>query len=119
MRLFRAVAPTLLVIFIAVVSALAVVSIITSCDQKPIPVNATPGYPCGKAGYYFECHKGCCWRGTRCGVLGHACGLGECCYIGDEYGGAPDAARGAARSAGHELTPEEARQREQHSGDGR
>jgi hypothetical protein len=78
-----------------------------SCDQTPIPINPTPGFPCGQ-GYYFECpDHGCCGRGERCGEKGHACHEGECCFEGDLFGASKDG--GAAVRP--ELTPAEVRAR--------
>lgn len=91
----------------AIVSAALGLGVVTlACNQEQIPVNPVPGYPCGTSGYYFECYQGCCWRGTACGVKGHACGLGDCCFVGDNFGASPDA------GIAHELAPEEARRRE-------
>ncbi|HMJ55682.1 MAG TPA: hypothetical protein VK540_26585 [Polyangiaceae bacterium] len=99
--------PLAITIAVAIMAALLVVAAVTmsGCDQKPIPINPSPGWPCG-TGYYFECpDHGCCARGERCGEKGHACHEGECCWDGDMFGASRDGGRGAHP----ELTPDEAR----------
>jgi len=88
-----------------------------SCNQEPIPLNPTPGFPCG-TGWYFECSGGgCCGRGERCGEKGHACNEHECCFDGDDQlwaterngGDAGTRQRPQGVHSGPKLTYEQAR----------
>jgi hypothetical protein len=60
---------------------LTILSLALSCT--PVPITPEPGLPCGRA--YHQCPKtgGCCAMDEVCGVEGHACGLGDCCFVGD------------------------------------
>jgi hypothetical protein len=51
--------------------------------NDPHPVTPEPGLPCGRI--YHVCPKtgGCCASDETCGVEGHACGLNDCCFVGE------------------------------------
>lgn len=67
---------------------LALVLTLAGCSNNPTPVG--PKNPSS-----FQCPGGgyCSGRGYVCGQEGHACGTGDCCYIGDDgraYGTKPN-----------------------------
>jgi hypothetical protein len=51
--------------------------------NDPTPITPEPGLPCGRV--YHACPKtgGCCASDETCGEENHACGLHDCCFVGD------------------------------------
>jgi hypothetical protein len=103
--------PMALAILLAVLSAAAVVVAVTTtgCNQAPIPINPTKDAPCGNGAYQMCPDHGCCLAYDEvCGQAGHACGAGECCFVGQGpmFGASRDG--GTHPRSRPELTPEEA-----------
>jgi hypothetical protein len=51
--------------------------------NDPPPITPEPGLPCGRVYHQCPATGGCCAMDEVCGREGHACGVGECCFVGE------------------------------------